>query len=87
MQELLRSDDFAAYRALEIEIGADVLKKLMEGHESPEYFRGAVEMLKKILCIPQEHAKGDKNTEYAAALVEKSFNLFERQMMRRLLNE
>ena len=86
MQELFRNEDFANYRALEIERGVDVLNRVMEGHESPDYFKGAVEMLKKILVLPLDEAKGEENIKYCSQLVEKAFNIFDRKMMRRLLS-
>jgi hypothetical protein len=86
MQELLLNKDFLEYRELEIEAGAEVLNKLIEGHVGTERFIGAMDMLKKILRIPEDQAKGESSIKLAKELSEKSFNIFERRMVKRILS-
>ena len=87
MQELLTSEEFPAYLELQIEAGVEILIKLEQGHITPEYFNGAMDMLKKILRVPEDNAKGEANIKFAKELSEKSFNLFERKMIKRILHE
>ena len=81
--ELLQLDDFRAYRAAEIERGAEVLQGIWSA--DPQYVKGALDMLSKILRVPESLAKGDKAMEFVRAVTAKDFAEFEMKYLRKHL--
>jgi hypothetical protein len=76
-------EDFIEYRQEEAEEGAVVLHKLSNAGVSPEYFRGAMEMLRAIINLPAKKAVTSEQKERAEELRRQMLNSFEVKMMRK----
>ena len=76
LQELLFDNDFSKYRKMEIEEGVKIANDLMKGNFGPDYAKGALTMLKRILMLPKGLAKTDKAQNQAAALIERDLAEF-----------
>ena len=83
--ELLLSDDFRAYRVKELEEGANVVREFLQGKCTPDYARGGLEMLKRILLIPKKFELGKKQMENIDLAVQKEFDEFHFQMVKRFM--
>jgi len=75
------------YRVLEMEKATKFLRQTISGHESYDYFKGAVAMLKDIINIPAEMAKTAEEREIAAKLTNEMYSLFEAKLARRLIED
>jgi hypothetical protein len=95
---LLFNEDFEPYRQLEIKEGILFLKKLENGKEGPDYYRGAMEMLRAIINLPGKMAgaqPGDNETggdadsriKQAEVMKIKALDYFEARMVRSYLDE
>lgn len=88
MAKLIFNEDLTEYRALEMMEGAKILK-LLELEKVPvEYYQGAMAMLKKIIELPRTLAdkKDEGQIEIANNLIKRAFAEFEKQLMRRVLD-
>ncbi len=84
-KELVQTEEFKAYRLKEIELGAHFIAKTMNG-ASPEYLRGALDMLSKVLKTPSEFSQWAPDTRaFMDSLVARDFALFEAKFLRRHL--
>ena len=94
---LLFEEGWESYRQLEIKEGVSFLKKLEAGNESPDYFRGAMGMLRAIINLPVKMAgaaqdddkadDADSRTKQAEVLKIKAMDYFEARMVRSYLDE
>ena len=86
---VLFDESFEPYRALEIKEGVIFLKKLHIGKENPDYFRGAIDMLKAIINLPAKLAgqESEDQQKQAEVLKIKALDLFEAKMVRSYLDE
>ncbi len=67
MPSLINDPSIAKYRQQEIEEGAKIAEELLRGGHDPQYIKGAMEMLKKLLQLPNKWSKGkSKETQEAA---------------------
>jgi hypothetical protein len=83
--DILFEAGWAAYREIEIEAGIAMLREIWSGDFSPDYIRGAVEMLRRIILLPQTMAATPEARDRAEALVKASFSALELKLMRRAL--
>ena len=86
-QELLFSEDWQEYRQKEIEIGAAFVHEIWNVNADPQYIRGAVEMLRRIVRIPEHVAKTDEAKAAAAALIQTAMHKVDMALLRKMLNE
>lgn len=88
LSQLLFSDDFDAYRLLELSEGTRFLKELfVKDYISPEYTKGAIAMLRTIVKLPNAMAKNQKQKDRAEEIVRRSFAQLEIKLMRRLVED
>lgn len=88
MPEIFNDPEFEKYRVLEIEEGVLMLREMIK-EESPEYFRGAMEMLQRIMTIPMKMVSPSSEPQkiQAKILKYKAFDTFEVKMMRKFVLE
>lgn len=84
-QDILFDSGWAPYREMEIEAGIAMLREIWGGDFSPDYIRGAVEMLRRIILLPHHMAATPEAKERAEALVKASFSALELKLLRRAL--
>ncbi len=86
MPEIFNDPEFEKYRVMEIEEGTLFLKVV--SNSSSDYFRGAMDMLKRIINLPIKMVpKGSSQEEQAEVLKAKAFDAFEAKMIRRFVQE
>ena len=85
LTDLLFSNDFDAYRVSEIERGAFFIRELLKGSQSPDYVRGAMEMLRKIIHLPLDMAKTQEQKDVARILIDRILSLYEAKTVRKYL--
>jgi len=85
MKELFLLEEFQRYRRREIEIAAEFVQRLWSG-ENPQYIRGAVEIVSKILSAPEGFAKAPETKEFLQTLTARDFAMFETDFLRRVFN-
>lgn len=82
MPEIFNDPEFEKYRVLEIEEGVNILKDAVNG-ASADYFKGAMDMLKRVMSIPVKMAPEGSQKEQAKSLKAKAFSTFEAKMIRK----
>lgn len=88
MVELFNDPEFEKYRVKEIEEGVILLKEVYNGKESMDYFRGAMDMLKRVLNVPPRLIPpGSSQKDQADILKAKAFDAFEVKMMRKFTED
>jgi hypothetical protein len=89
MAKLIFNEDLIEYRALEMMEGAKILRLLEKEKVSVEYYRGAMAMLKKIIELPRTLAdkKDESQLESADNLIKRGLLEFEKQLMRKSLED
>ena len=83
--ELLLSDDFKAYRVKELEEGANMAREFLKGGVTPDYAKGALEMLRRILLVPKQLPLTDKQEKMVQQQITKEFDEFHFQMVKRFM--
>jgi len=81
-QDLLFMDEFAIYRQREIEEAVIVANEIFKSSLSPDYIKGAMFMLKRILQIPMKLAQTDEAKVRAEDIIEKDFKEFQAQFVK-----
>lgn len=86
--DLFNDPEFEKYRVKEITEGVNLLREVVKG-QSPDYFRGAMDMLKRIINIPILLIPGTNESQRAQAemLKAKAFDAFEVKMIRKFVQE
>jgi len=87
MLEIFDDHQFQEYRVKEIEEGIQFLRDMP--NKPPEYFYGAMDMLRKILSVPLKMVPENNNArmEQAKTLKAKALAAFESKMLRRFLED
>ena len=87
MEALMNDSGVAKYRQYEIEEGAKVVEELLKGNYDPQYIKGSMEMLKKLLHLPNKWSKGkSKETqEMARNMIMRDLKEFHSRYMRLFL--
>jgi len=87
MLKIVFDEELVDYRALEIQEGVYVLRELEKGTKSPEFYLGAMHMLKRIVQLPAKMVSKEDKQQVALArdLQTKALIQFEKLMMRELL--
>ena len=88
--DLLNDQQFLEYRVKEIEEGVLVLRQLylFNVDKRPDMFLGAMEMLRRIINLPEKMIPEDSSQkEQAKILKAKGLAVFESRMMRIFLEE
>lgn len=84
IKDLLVQDEFTDYRKAEIAEGIEFLKGIWSNPETA-YVRGALDMLSRIIRVPERIAKTPKTKEFAAACTARDFAEFEAGYLRQHL--
>jgi len=82
--ELCQLDDFKQYRAAEIEAGIEFIQGIWSECD-PQYVRGSLDMLSKILRLPERFAKTPEAQEFTRAIVSRDYAEFEAKFLRKHL--
>ena len=72
------------YRLKEIEEGASFIADIWKDRESPEYFRGAMDMLDRILHIPKSLCEPTEK-EFVSDMVAQDFKRVEMSLLRKVV--
>lgn len=84
IKDLLNQTEFTEYRKAEIAEGIEFLKGAWSNPD-PQYLRGALDMLSRIIRVPERIAKTPKTKEFAAACTARDFAEFEAGYLRQHL--
>jgi hypothetical protein len=84
--DILFNEDFDSYRLLELDAGVSFLK-LIWNDKNPEYTRGALAMLNKIIKMPQSMAISGKQREVADMQVNRILQAFNAKMIKAFVFE
>lgn len=87
MSDLLFNEDLEEYRRREIEEAVLFAGELYRGKIEPEYFKGAMEMLKRIVMIPAKMARSDEEKKRAEMLVAQALDEYSGRMAKKILTE
>jgi hypothetical protein len=87
VSDLLFSNDFQEYRLLELEAAARIVFGMNKGLYPPEYCRGALDLLKAIVKIPEAMAKTNEQKAVASQMIEKALKTFEVKYVRAALED
>ena len=87
MQSLITDPSVAKYRQMEIAEGAKLVEELLKGNYDPQYIKGNLEMLKKLLTLPNKWSKGKSKESQEAArnMVARDLKEFHSKYMRLFL--
>ena len=88
MPEIFNDPEFEKYLMLQIEEGVNLLRDVVNSDKSPEYFRGAMTMLRKTMSVPTKMVPaGSSQKDQADMLRAKAFAAFEAKMIRKFVQE
>lgn len=85
--DLLLSEDFHEFIKLMVAEGHGMTKMVIDGNVDPIYFKGAMEMFRRMVKIPGKMAENETQKEMAGALIARAFNEFEAKLLRSYFNE
>ena len=85
-QDLLFMDEFAVYRQSIIEEGVVIASEVFKS-PNPDFIKGAMFMLKRILQIPKKYATTDKAQVQVDIILEKDFKEFHSRFVKVLYDE
>lgn len=83
MKELFQMEEFQKYRQRELEAGADFVQGVWQA--DPQYVRGALDLLSKILRIPEEFGRTPETLKFYQAITSRDFATFEAKFLRKHL--
>jgi len=87
MQLDFTSEELMQYRAMEMVAAIPFIRDLLNNNTNPDYIRGAMGMKKKILAMPNALAKTPEQKEIAQQLTTKTMELFEKKLLRMVVDE
>ncbi len=85
--DLLMNEDFHDYLRMVVVEAKVLSRQLVDANVSPEYFRGAMDMMKQVLRVPVKMAGHEGEKELAGVLVKRAFDDFEAKLLRSYLVE
>ena len=85
--ELLSSPDFKEYRKLEIKEGVLIIQGLLNNQVTPDYAKGALDMLKNILHIPNHFTLTYKTRQILALEINADFKELELEIVKRFMED
>jgi len=85
-KEWLLSEEFSDYREAEIEAGYDIIKGILHNDVKPDYLKGAMDMLRAIVRLPETKAGSDEEKEIAKTLRIQATKAIEMKILREALN-
>lgn len=80
-------EDIEEYRLLEVNEAVFFIRTLINNTFDGQYIKGAMDMLKRIIKLPENFAKTEEQKLNAKAMTAKLFDEFEKKTIRRLLEE
>lgn len=86
IHELVRDNTVAKWRQQQIEEAVSFISDIWKNTHHPEYFRGALDMLKKIMYIPLKNAKPE-NYDLISTMVKAEIKTVETRLLRRIMME
>ena len=69
------------YRVLEVKEAVKFVSDLLKGSKSPEYIKGAIDLLNKLMVIPKNMASED-DEEYVENMVNQEFSQVSLDLLR-----
>lgn len=81
------SEELIEYRTLELITAIPFIKELLKSDSNPDYVRGAMAMLKKIMQMPVILSKSEEQREIAKILTMKAMELFEKKLLRSVIED
>jgi len=87
MQLDFTSEELMQYRAMEMVAAIPFIRDLLNNNTNPDYIRGAMGMIKKILAMPNALAKTPEQKEIAQQLTTKTMELFEKKLLRAVVED
>jgi hypothetical protein len=85
MSDLLFSEDLEEYRKIEIEEALVFVGELYRQNIEPEYFKGAMEMLKRIIRIPLKMAKSLEEKKRAELMIAQAIDDYASRLVKKIL--
>ena len=85
-KELVQLEEFRAYRQAEISAAADFLHQIWVKGD-PQYIRGALDAIGKVLKVPESFAVAQETKEFVGTLINRDFADFEVKFLRKHLVE
>lgn len=85
MESLINDPSVAKYRQMEIYEGAKIAEDLLKRGFDPQYIRGAMEMLRKLLQIPHLWGTSKEAKEAARMMIERDMKEFTAKYMKLFL--
>ena len=82
--DLLLSEDFQEFVKAMVQEGHVATRMLLDGNVTPEYFKGAMEMFRRMVKSPLRYADAgnEEQQTMAGLIVKKAFSEFEAKLMR-----
>ena len=87
MQLDFTSEELMQYRAMEMVAVIPFIRDLLKNNANPDYIRGAMAMIKKILVMPAALAKTPEQKEIARQLSAKAMDIFEKKLLRAVIED
>ena len=87
MQLDFTAEELIQYRAMEMVAAIPFIRDLLNNNTNPDYIRGAMGMIKKILAMPNALAKTPEQKEIAQQLTTKTMELYEKKLLRMVVDE
>lgn len=84
--ELVHDTTVAQWRQQQIEEAVSFISDMWKHQHPPEYFQGALDMLKKIMYIPLKNAKPE-NYDLISTMVKAEIKTVETRLLRRIMME
>jgi len=79
-------DELFEYRKKEIELAVSIISDILKNKHSPDYFKGAMEMFKKILMLPKSMCQ-EEEKEYIEDMVAREFAAVSIDLLRRVVRD
>ncbi|MFH1641046.1 MAG: hypothetical protein ABIA66_03675 [Candidatus Omnitrophota bacterium] len=80
--DLLFDKRFSEYRQAEIKEASKIVADMFHDNANPEYIKGALALMNKILHLPGKYAYSEEAKIKAQELIEKSIKAFEADFIR-----
>jgi hypothetical protein len=81
-REFLFDASFALYRQEEMKVAVEFIESFLNGSSSPEYLKGAMDALRKVIKLPGSLARNNEEKEVAKTLHEAAWKEVESRLFR-----
>jgi len=83
-KEFFTTEEFKQYRQMELKAGTEVIGDLIKGSKTPDYVKGAAEMLNKILLVPNKAATGKQAGQLAQEMTSRDLEELKVKVLKNL---